>query len=108
MKVRSSKARKSTHKKGRATKTIRRKVLRKEANNDPDKEWEIEEMGPVYLLWGKKVRAQKGKTIKWVKYYVRKNDKHRIWVKWATRFSDLNTQWSAERQSKHNLSKLSK
>jgi len=102
-----AKARKSTHKKGTGTKTIRGKVLRA-ANNDPDKEWEIEEMGPVYLLWGKKkVRTEKGKTIK--KYYVRKNDKHLIWVKWATGFADLkNTQWSAEPQSILRESGLSK
>lgn len=93
-----AKARKSTHKKGTGSKTIRGKVLRKDPSSDPNKEWEVEEMGPVYLLWGKKkVRSAKGKTIK--KYYVRKNDKHLIWVKWTTGFADLkNTHWSAEPQ----------
>merc|ERR1712241_47470 len=87
------------HKKGTGTKTIRGKVLRKDPNSDPNKEWDVEEMGPGYLLWGKKkVRTEKGKTVK--KYYVRKDDKHLIWVKWSTGFADLKTAtyWSAEPQ----------
>lgn len=89
-----AKARKSTHSKGKTTGKTRGKILR----DDTSQEWEIEDIGPIYLLWGKKkVRSEKGKTIK--KYYIRKDEKHLVWVKWSKGFSDMkNIYWSAEPQ----------
>ena len=60
-------------------------------------------IGPVYLLFGKKkVRSAKGKTVK--KYYVRKNEKHLIWVKWVQPFSDKKAcVWSAEPQGNNKM-----
>ena len=57
-----------------------------------------QEIGPVYLIWGKKrVRAKTGKPVK--KYYVKSDDKHYIWVKWKESFQDKpDVYWSAEVQ----------
>jgi len=90
-----AKARKSTHSKGKSTGKTRGKIIR----DDPNKEFEIEEVGPLYILWGKKkVRTEKGKTVK--KYYIRKDEKHLVWVQWSKGFADnKNIYWSAEPQS---------
>ena len=105
-----AKARKSTHKASKATGKSRGKVLREE----PDKEYDIAEMGPIYLLWGKKrVRNERGKTVK--KYYIRKTNKHLIWVRWAQEYSDKHPNpknknklepvfWSAEPQGEKYFS----
>jgi len=92
-----AKARKSTHQKGKAVKQIRGKVL-KTTRTDPNQEWEIAELGPLYLVWGKKkVRSDKGKTIK--KYYVKSDEKHHVWIKWKQGFDDdTRIVWSAEPQ----------
>lgn len=100
-----AKARKSTHKPKTATGKSRGKVLRE----NPDNECDVEEIGPIYLLWAKKrVRNERGKTVK--KYYIRKSNKHLIWVKWKAHFPekhpDKNTgepepvYWSAEPQER--------
>ena len=51
-------------------------------------------------MWGKKkVRNEKGKTIK--KYYVKSDEKHHVWIKWKNGFDDDNRiVWSAEPQGK--------
>ena len=56
------------------------------------------EIGPIYLLWGKKkVISKTGKSTK--KYYIRSDDKHLVWVKWKTPFKDKpDIRWSAEVQ----------
>lgn len=101
-----AKARKSTHKATKATGKSRGKVLREE----PDKEYDVAEIGPIYLLWGKKrVKNDRGKTVK--KYYIRKTNKHLIWVKWVKEYSDKHPNpknknklepvfWSAEPQER--------
>jgi len=88
-----AKARKSTHATKKATAKTRGKII-----EDPNAEWDVESVGPCYLLFGKKkVRSAKGKTVK--KYYIRKNEKHLIWVKWVQPFSDKKAcVWSAEPQ----------
>ena len=46
------------------------------------------ETGPVYLEWGKKeTKNAKGKIVK--EYYLEKETKHRIWVKWIDPFQDV-------------------
>ena len=89
-----AKARKSTHAKGKTAKATRGKIMR----DDPTKEYEVESVGPIYILWGKKkIRNEKGKTVK--KYYVKKDSKHLMWVKWTKGYSDIDdVQWSAEPQ----------
>merc|ERR1711979_110136 len=96
-KMKVAKAKKSTHQKQKAVKQIRGKVL-KSIRTDPNQEWEIDELGPMYLVWGKKkVRSDKGKTVK--KYYVKADEKHHIWIKWKQGFEDdSRIVWSAEPQ----------
>ena len=99
-----AKARKSTNSKGKATREIRGKVaggkVLRGGKTLPtgEREWDIDEIGPIYLLWGKtRVKSAKGKTIK--KYFIRNEDKHLIWVKWSKGFADLKSvYWSAEPQ----------
>lgn len=93
-----AKAKKSTHQKGKAIKSIRGKVLKPSKGHDPNQEWEIAELGPLYLVWGKKkVRSDKGKAIK--RYYVKNDDKHHVWIKWKQGFDDdSRIVWSAEPQ----------
>lgn len=89
-----AKARKSTHSKGKSMKNIRAMNTTNRSKID-----QIEELGPVYLMWGKKRRKDKktGKNI--AKYYIRKNDRHLVWVKWANGFDDdRHIVWSAEPQ----------
>lgn len=69
--------------------------------HDPDKTYEISEIGPIYLDWGKRrVKNSRGKIVR--EHYLKKDSKHRIWVKWADEFNDqyekgnTNSRWSAE------------
>ena len=83
-----AKARKSTHRTVGAMKSNRKKLA-----NQPDSngEWQVDEVGPVYLVWGEdKVRNSKGKVVK--KYHIRNDEHHRIWLQWA------NGEWTAETQ----------
>jgi len=113
--VKVAKARKSTHSKGKGSKAPpqRGKVLPTDISKsirreNPNQQWEIDEIGPVYLLWGKKrVKSVKtGKPIK--KYYIKSDDKHFIWVKWKQPFEDKNHSiyWSAELQENFTTPEL--
>jgi hypothetical protein len=98
-----SKAKKSTHKK--QTKKTKAGKSNDVVKIDPKKQYEIAEVGPIYLSWGKKrVKNSKGRFVK--EYYLKKNSKHLIWVKWTDPFQDESekndefwTKWSAEEQS---------
>ena len=94
-----AKARKSTHTKKKLTTELRGKVLRRE-EHETNKEYEFDEIGPIYLLWAKKkVRNEKGKTV--TKSYIEKDEKHLIWVKWTKSFKgNDDIHWSAEPQGK--------
>jgi len=121
----SGKARKSTHAKRNpgATSAAKRSSTRgaskspeKSANvvkidparvikmHEPERKYEIAAVGPIYLSWGKKrVKNAKGKIVK--EYYIKKDSKHLIWVKWVDPFQDTHekddefwTKWSAEPQ----------
>ena len=94
-----AKARKSTHTKKKLTTELRGKVLRRE-EDETNKEYEFDEIGPIYLLWAKKkVRNEKGKTV--TKSSIEKDEKHLIWVKWTKPFKGTDEiNWSAERQGK--------
>ena len=74
------------------------------------REYRIDQIGPVHLTWGKKwTKNKKGKPVK--RWYIKKDTEHLIWVKWETPFQDRNetirednrhlykTQWSAEPQN---------
>jgi len=105
------KARKSTH-----AKKASQKVLAKRSSKSPapkkrveiseTKHYEVAQVGPVYLEWGKKkIKNARGKIVK--EYYLKKDTKHRIWVKWIDPFQDVleednngdECKWSAEPQS---------
>merc|ERR1711990_1235417 len=97
------KARKSTHqKKQRTTKAGTKNAV---VEIDPKKKYEVAEVGPLYLSWGKKkVKNSKGKFVK--QFYLKKKSKHLVWVKWTDPFQDESekddefcTEWSAEEQS---------
>ena len=93
-----AKARKSTHTKKKLTTELRGKVLRRE-EHETNKEYEFDEIGPIYLLWAKKkVRNEKGKTV--TKSYIEKDEKHLIWVKWTKPFKGTEIYWSSEQQGK--------
>ena len=94
-----AKARKSTHTKKKLTTESRGKVLRRE-EDETNKEYEFDEIGPIYLLWAKKkVRNEKGKTV--TKSSIEKDEKHLIWVKWTKPFKGTDEiNWSAEPQGK--------
>lgn len=87
----------------RVTKTVRNVVTGNEKgvknapkNFDSNAEWEIEEYGGLYLIWGKKrVRAESGAIRK--VYYIKDKKQQRIWIKWTVGFHD-GIRWSAERQ----------
>jgi len=94
-------AKKSSHKKSK-------KIVRGEKRVvpvDAKKKYEIAEIGPVHLSWGKKrVKNSKGRYVK--QWYLKKDSKHLIWVKWVQPFEDevekdddYWTKWSAEEQS---------
>jgi len=105
--VKIAKAKKSTHSRGKASKNLRTgKSLTIRKEEDPNAEWEIDELGPVYLMWGKKrAKSDKGKPIK--KYYIKGDDKHYVWVKWKNPFSDKpDIVWSAEPQSNFTTPEL--
>merc|ERR1711915_921287 len=97
-------ARKSTHGK-RQMKITKAGTPNKVVKIDPKKKYAIEEIGPIFLAWGKKrVKNNKGKTVK--QFYLKKSAKHLIWVKWTDPFQDEEeqndeywTKWSAEEQS---------
>ena len=58
----------------------------------------MKEIGPIYLLWGKKrIKTKTGKPTK--AYYIKSDEKHLVWVKWKVAFSDKpQIYWSAEPQ----------
>jgi len=104
------KARKSTHTKKASSKVLARrsttKTKTKRVEIVEDKHYDIAAVGPVYLEWGKKrTKNAKGKLVK--EHYIKKDSKHRIWVKWADPFQDIleddnagdECKWSAEPQS---------
>jgi len=74
---------------------------------DADKQYEVAEIGPVRLSWAKrKTKNSKGKIV--TEHYIKKDSKHRIWVKWIDPFADKlednndtgnDCKWSAELQS---------
>merc|ERR1712212_1201246 len=99
-------ARKSTGSKRKSTKVVRSALKRKIVKVDPQKEYEVSKFGPIWLSWGKKkVKNSKGKLVK--QWYIKKDHKHQVWVKWASEFQDekaqhenfQSCQWSAEPQS---------
>jgi len=99
-------ARKSTGSKRKSTKVVRQSLKRKIVKVDPQKEYEVSKFGPIWLSWGKKkVKNSKGKLVK--QWYIKKDSKHQIWVKWASEFADEKAQdqkfnacqWSAEPQN---------
>lgn len=106
------KARKSTHAKKASAKALATRrsagktAPKKRVDIDETKHYEVAEIGPVYLEWGKKrIKNARGKVVK--EYYLKKDSKHRIWVKWADPFQDVleddnkgdECKWSAEPQS---------
>jgi len=106
------KARKSTKLKKASTKALARRsssktaAPKKRVDIDETKHYEVAEIGPIYLEWGKKkIRNSKGKLVK--EYYLKKDSKHRIWVKWIDPFQDVleddnkgdDCKWSAEPQT---------
>jgi len=66
--------------------------------DDPDKHWEIERFGPIYLKWGTKyIRNEKGKIVG-KEYRIHREKFHYIWVKWKVPFAGTEIYWSAEPQ----------
>ena len=116
--VKVAKAKKSTHSKGKNTKILRQSgkqipVVAKQVKENPHQQWEIDvssiliilviiqfikEIGPIYLLWGKKrIKTKTGKPTK--AYYIKADEKHSVWVKWRDAFADKPMiYWSAEPQ----------
>merc|ERR1712176_406182 len=104
------KARKSTKIKKASSSALARRqkaapAKKKRVEIDETKHYAISEIGPICLEWGKKrVKNNKGKVVK--EYYLKKNPKHRIWVKWEEPFQDRleddnnggECKWSAEPQ----------
>ena len=100
-------ARKSTHRK----KSIGKKKSRGKESEpvvvdvDPDQKYAIDLIGPIHLTWAKRKKVnEKGKIVK--EYFLRRNEKHSMWVKWEKPFEDkfevkdkFMTTWSAEPQS---------
>merc|ERR1712096_407472 len=84
-----------------------RSTPKKVVEIDETKHYEISEVGPIYLEWGKKrTKNAKGKLVK--EHYIKKDSKHRVWVKWVNPFEDLLERdnelsgeciWSAEPQN---------
>merc|ERR1712063_100280 len=123
------KARKSTHSKKASS-----KVLASRSKSNPaapkkrvefyeTKHYDVAEIGPVYLVWGKRVRVTKRGSLNSRRqvakeYYLKKDSKHRIWVKWIDPFQDVleddndgaECMWSAEPQSffEGNMKKMVK
>lgn len=107
------KARKSTKAKSSSkTALARRKSAAppkkpKRVEVDADKNYEVAAVGPIYPTWGKrKTKNSKGKIV--TEHYLKKDSKHRIWVKWINPFEDKfeennetgnDCKWSAELQS---------
>lgn len=109
------KAKKSTHGKKASNKILakRRSVGSTQAKKkvveiNETKHYDVAQIGPVYLEWGKKkTKNDKGKIIR--EYYLKKESKHRIWVKWTDPFQDSmeiddnkegdECKWSAEPQT---------
>jgi len=118
------KAKKSTHGKKASSKALAKRrsskapVQKKRVEIDETKHYDIAEIGPVYLEWGKKkTKNAKGKIVK--EYYLKKESKHRIWVKWVDPFQDVleedndlgtDCKWSAEPQTifEGNMKKMVK
>lgn len=100
-------ARKSTGGRRKVTKAVRQRVTasrKKIEDVDPNKDYVVEKMGPIYIGWGKRRKKnKKGKIVK--EYYIKDTKKHHIWVKWRDAFADDKAQgkfddcnWSAEPQ----------
>jgi len=102
-------ARKSTGSKKKSTKLVRNKISKKPkpVEVDPNKEYAVEKIGPVFLSWGKRRKKnKKGKIVK--EWYLKDTKKHKVWVKWVEVFRDnlaledenfTSCNWSAEPQS---------
>ena len=94
--------------------------------DDPEKHWEIDRFGPIFLSWSERyLRNEKGKitgkrfTIKRQKvsfrFYSRRNTciynhifkNHLIWVKWKQPFAGTDVYWSAEPQGSINYQSFS-
>lgn len=105
-------ARKSTHKKKTVGKTSSKSPTKAKKPRvveiNPEEKYEIETIGPVHLMWGKRrKRNNKGKVVK--EWYIKKQSKQLIWVKWKQPFEDEHetndahfTSWSAEEQKSLN------
>jgi len=82
-------------------KRARKEKAKKEAllaeTEDPDKEWEVEYVGGLYLEWGQKV-VTTSTGEKRQEFYIKDDNNHRVWIKWKDPFADNNTMWSAEVQ----------
>jgi len=106
------KARKSTHSKKASSKVLASRskskpaAPKKHVEINETKHYDVAEIGPVYLVWGtKKIKNARGKIVK--EYYLKKDSKHLIWVKWIDPFQDVleddndgaECKWSAEPQS---------
>lgn len=101
-------ARKSTGGRKKVTKAIRTKVTAgkkaKRVEIDPNKDYVVDKIGPIYIGWGKRRKKnKKGKVVK--EYYIKDSKKHHVWVKWQDIFADDKAQgkfeacqWSAEPQ----------
>merc|ERR1712063_117075 len=117
------KARKSTHSKKASSKVLASRskskpaAPKKHVEINENKHYDVAEIGPVYLEWGKKkIKNARGKIVK--EYYLKKDSKHRIWVKWIDPFQDVleddndgaECKWSAEPQSifEGNMKKMVK
>jgi len=112
------KARKSTHSKKASSKVLASRskskpaAPKKHVEINETKHYDVAEIGPVYLVWGKRVRVTKRGSLNSRRqvakeYYLKKDSKHRIWVKWIDPFQDVleddndgaECKWSAEPQS---------
>ena len=69
--ARTARAKKSSHSAAKKTQKLRGKVIEnferkgKVLEEDPEKEWEVDEIGPIYLKWGfKRTKTRRGKVIK--------------------------------------------
>jgi len=82
-------------------KRARKDAAKREAllaeTEDPDKEWEVEYVGGLYLEWGQKV-VTTSSGAKEKEFYIKEDKDHRVWIKWKDPFVDNNTMWSAEVQ----------
>lgn len=89
-------ARRKAKKRARKEEARKEEALRAETE-DPDKEWEVEYVGGIYLEWGQKI-VTTSKGVKHQEFYIKDDKDHRVWIKWKDPFADNNSVWSAEVQ----------